>query len=316
MITILFLFTGCTYQKVKTLRLGVTPDPANELLFLAQTEGFLNSRDFSVELISFSSLADALRAFEWGLIDGMACTLSETLLAQERSKRDPDIILLTHLWQRDDLFLSSYSLEDFRSVQHKRIAIETSSVGAVLLVNLLSYLNLHIRDLTIVPTCITAIPNLFKNKLIDAAIYYPPRVDLCSESEKDHKLIHSLNIPLSIYNVIFIDHPIIKKQRSHMHKFILGWQKAADLYAMNPDYCINLMAQRKHMTTDAFRVNMKGLTILPIEQQIELLRQDGAVYKRIVYLIEAFKKIGFIDGHTRPEDMIYVDPLVGVIQPF
>ena len=72
------LVTGCGQAPQPPVRIGINFWPGYEFLYLAEKQGFFKQEGVPVELIQFSSMGDARRAFERGQVDAMAVTLIAT----------------------------------------------------------------------------------------------------------------------------------------------------------------------------------------------------------------------------------------------
>lgn len=84
---LLFVYS-CNQAPTEAIRIGISPWPGYELLYLAQEKSFFEQAGLHVQIVEFSSLGDVLRAYEQGNIDGMASTLTEAILVKYQSSRD------------------------------------------------------------------------------------------------------------------------------------------------------------------------------------------------------------------------------------
>lgn len=75
---------GCAPAPFAALRVGISPWPGFELIYLAQEQGYFREEGLEVRLLEFSSLSDTRRAYERGQVDIMACTVIEVLQAHDQ----------------------------------------------------------------------------------------------------------------------------------------------------------------------------------------------------------------------------------------
>src|SRR6184192_4236051 len=83
------VLAACSRGRPAPLRIGMSPWPGNEFLFLAEARGFFAAEGVEVRLIESTSLGDLLRAFDRGEIDGMTGTLADVLESRDRTRRAP-----------------------------------------------------------------------------------------------------------------------------------------------------------------------------------------------------------------------------------
>jgi len=83
------VLAACSRGRPVPLRLGMSPWPGNEFLFLAAAKGFFAAEGVEVRLIEATSLGDVLSAFDRAEIDGMTGTLADVLESRDRTERAP-----------------------------------------------------------------------------------------------------------------------------------------------------------------------------------------------------------------------------------
>ena len=85
---------ACGSETAPPLRIGLSPRPGYDFLYLAQEKGFFADEKLVVQLREFSSLGDVRRALERGQIDVAAGTLIELCLVPENSDCWPQVVLV------------------------------------------------------------------------------------------------------------------------------------------------------------------------------------------------------------------------------
>ena len=83
------VLAACSRGRPVPLRIGMSPWPGNEFLFLAAAKGFFAAEGVEVRLIESTSLGDVLSAFDRAEIDGMTGTLADVLESRDRTERAP-----------------------------------------------------------------------------------------------------------------------------------------------------------------------------------------------------------------------------------
>ncbi len=83
------------HRREAPLRVGVSPWPGAEALFLAQDHGLLAAAGLRVERIEYASFSDVASAFGHGDVDAMLGTAHEVVTVCARSQRRPVVVRAT-----------------------------------------------------------------------------------------------------------------------------------------------------------------------------------------------------------------------------
>ena len=105
------VLAACSRGRPAPLRIGMSPWPGNEFLFLAAAKGFFAAEGVQVQLVESGSLGDVLRAFERGEVDGIAGTLADVLEVRERTRRKPRVFMALGTSAGPDVILARRTLD-------------------------------------------------------------------------------------------------------------------------------------------------------------------------------------------------------------
>lgn len=153
------------------LRVGAHPWPGYELLYLARQREKLDGQQ--VRLIELPSASASLRALAVRSLEGAALTLDEVLVARARGI-DLTIVAVLDESNGADVVLVRPGLETAGSVRGKRIGVEVSATGALMLDAFLARQGLAPRDVQVVPVSIEAHRDAFLRRDVDALVTYDP----------------------------------------------------------------------------------------------------------------------------------------------
>ena len=188
---------------VPDLRIGLSPWPGYELLYLAQEKQLLDERDGPIRVIEHTSINDARRAYSRGQIDAFAGTLVELLLAHDQGPRTPVAFLAVDVSNGADVLIARSPIESPAGLRGKRVGVEPESLGILLLSRALERAGLGLSDVTLHWTDGAAIADAFRRSEIDAVVTYPPHALPILEAG-GRTIFSSADIPGEIVDVIMI----------------------------------------------------------------------------------------------------------------
>ncbi|HEY3189415.1 MAG TPA: hypothetical protein VGJ70_18150 [Solirubrobacteraceae bacterium] len=111
------VLAACSRGRPVPLRLGMSPWPGNEFLFLAAAKGFFAAEGVEVRLIEATSLGDVLSAFDRAEIDGMTGTLADVLESRDRTGRAPRAFMALGTSSGTDVILARGGVVTVGAVQ-------------------------------------------------------------------------------------------------------------------------------------------------------------------------------------------------------
>ncbi|MBF8224411.1 ABC transporter substrate-binding protein [Halomonas sp. 328] len=159
---------GCHGQQ--SLRLGIHPWPGYEPLYLAEAFGWLPLR---VELAESSNAGGSLAALLRGELDGAALTLDEVLQARAAGLPLTCVAVLNESVGAD-MVVARAPLASLAALAGKRLAVERSALGELVLSQLLETSGLERDQLTLIDLPPDRQPAAWRAGHIDAAITYEP----------------------------------------------------------------------------------------------------------------------------------------------
>jgi NitT/TauT family transport system substrate-binding protein len=196
---------------VEPLRLGTSIWLGYEPLHVAAAAGRLPPGLRLVELVSATQVT---RAWRNGEIDAATVTLDEALrLAAETG--DVELVVVTDISEGGDAIVGAPDVSDFEALAGRRVGVERSATGAVLLARALQLRGLPGDAVTMVPMTVNELEEAMVQGHIDAAVAYEPVVSRL-RSRGGRMLFSSQEIPGEIVDVIVVrrdvarDHPSVK----------------------------------------------------------------------------------------------------------
>lgn len=264
-------------EESSPIRIGTNPWPGYEFLHLADKKGFFKEEGVPVELVRFSALEDARRAYERGQVDGMASTLIELLQAHEHG-RQAKIILMTDFSNGSDVILARKDITDIAGLKGKKIGVEAESLSVFVIARALEQAGLSLDDVHMESMSQLNMPEALLAGEIDALHTYPPySTELMKHSEKVSKIFDSTQIPGEIVDIVSVDPDIADHRIDDMRAIRRAWDKAVAFASAHPEEANKIMAEVEGITPEDFAGALQGVKILTLPDQQSLMEHDGTL---------------------------------------
>lgn len=269
---ILLITTGLSAcsEAPKTVRIALNPWPGYEFLFLAQEKGFFKQHNLDVEIVEVASLADGLRAYTMGNIDGMTSTAIELVQAANFTNNTLNVLMVTDYSFGGDKILAKRELTTFTDLKGKTIGLEMDSLGIFVLHLALAKHKMSLSDVKLVNVEQLNGKQALLNNKIDAFVTYPPA---STELEPDHNLLFSSKeIPGDIQDLVFISSKILNENPDFKSKFVAAWDDALRFAQQNKAQAYQMMADREGISVEDFSATVEqDLIIADAAQQAQLM---------------------------------------------
>ncbi|MDQ6992898.1 MAG: ABC transporter substrate-binding protein [Mariprofundus sp.] len=286
LLTMILLFLpACHNQTVEPmLRVGTNQWPGYELFYLAKHLGKYNARE--VRLVELPSATEVMQLLRSGRIDAAALTLDEVLSAVEQGV-DIKIVLGVDFSNGADVLLTKPEISSINDLKGKKVAVEATAVGAILLNGALDSSNLKLSDLQIIPTTVNHHYHTFTSGKVDAVVTFEPvRTKLLSVGA--HQLFSSKDIPKQIVDVLVIRRDAMRSSPRAVQQLIDGYFSALSYLEKNPDDAVQLMAPRLGVSPKAMLVSYDTLEMLDRDDNNKLFAAESAEFKSLT------ERIGYI----------------------
>ena len=122
--------SACSQTPEPPLRIATNIWPGYEPLYLARSLGYYEKTP--IRLVEMTSASETIQAIRNNIIEGAALTLDEVLVLLA-DDFDLHVILVMDFSHGGDVLLAKPSIETLDELRGKKVAVETSAVGAILL---------------------------------------------------------------------------------------------------------------------------------------------------------------------------------------
>ena len=166
LVLLVFALAGCD-KPAPPLRVGANRWLGYEPLFLARDRGYYGGQP--VQLLSFLSTTEVIRAYRNGALDVAAVTADEALLLAE-TLPDQRILLVCDFSLGADVILAKPQFPSLPDLKGRRIGVETTALGAYMLARALARAGMTAHDVTVVPMPLDEHEAAFRQDLVDAVV--------------------------------------------------------------------------------------------------------------------------------------------------
>ncbi len=199
------VLNGCA-DEPPAMRVAAHVWPGYELMFLAQREGWLDTRQ--VTLIDTRSATESMQALEAGEVDAAALTLDETLVLLDRGVA-LSVVLVFNISSGADVVVGKPGVNTLAQLAGKRIGAEDTAVGALMLHKLLSAAGVSRDEVQIVSLTIDQHLAAWQADEIDVLVSYEP-VSGTLLRQGAHRLFDSSTIPDAIFDVLAVRSEVLQ----------------------------------------------------------------------------------------------------------
>lgn len=256
------------------LNLGLHPWIGYESFYLARSIGDLPSQ---VQLTETRNASESIAAIQSGVVDAACLTLDEVL--HVRGSGTPlSIIAVLDMSAGADVVMAKAAVTQWSDIAGKRIALEASAVGELMLVKLLELANVPRSEVTLIDLPPEKLPDAWRADHIDLAITYEPTASRLAALGAQ-RLFDSRRLPETIFDVLAVR----SDRRDRLHPTLQALLRAhfagiGHLRMNRPD-ALHRIASRQKISLESAQKALGGVVIPDLERN-RLLLQSGSSLQR------------------------------------
>lgn len=294
----------------RPLAVGTNIWPGYEPFYVGREVGLLSPS--TARLLEYSSTTQVLRSFTNGNIDVAALTLDEAIKLVAGGT-PAKIVLVADASFGGDVILAKPGIPDMASLRGKRVAVESTALGAYVLSRALQIHGLSAGEVTIVPAEIDEHESFYRNDLADAFVTFSPVREKLLQAGLN-EIFTSREIPGEIVDVFVVHPELLAERREALTRLLRSWMSAVRFIETHPQQAHDVMSVRLNVDPGEVPSMLEGLTIMGMEANSELLVGDEPTLRDVIRrLNRQMQEDGFIDRAVDPDSMIA--DLVGALQP-
>ncbi len=253
----LLILNSCEPIPQRALKVGTNLWPGYESLYLAQNLGLFDNK--TIKLVEMPSATEVAHAFRNEALDVAALTLDESLVLLQYVP-GLRVILVMDVSKGADVLLATPAIQSLAELKGKRIGVENTAVGAILLDGALHAANLDITDVDFRSITVDDHESAYKNGLIDALVTFEPhKSNLMALGAV--KLFDSTQIPGRIVDVLVTRQSVIDKHKEVLKIIIAAHFQAIEYIQQKTDDATLLIAPRLGVQSNEVMTQFDGITL-------------------------------------------------------
>lgn len=260
--------SACTPARTRPLTIASHVWPGYELMFLARREGWLPPAS-RLRLLEKASATASLAALASDEADGAALTLDEVL----RARADGvalHVVLVFDVSAGADMLLARPEIHGLADLAGKRIGVEQSALGALMLHKILAAAGLPESAVTLVPLRSDGHLDIWRRERLDAIVTYAPTASrLLAEGAR--RLYDSREMPDTILDVLAIKPDAATRHPDTLAALVAGHFQALRHLRHNPQDAAFRMAARMELPAGEVLDVYRGLQLPDIHANRQLL---------------------------------------------
>ncbi|AWB66018.1 hypothetical protein C2869_06005 [Saccharobesus litoralis] len=292
------LLLGCIKQQSESLSIGTNTWPGYEPLYLAQSMNYY--QDDNIKLIELASASDVLHAMRNGTLEMAALTADEAFTLIDDGL-DIKIIAIMDYSSGGDALVVNPTITSINDIRNKRIGVESTAVGAIMLDAVLSRANLVISDITVVPCTVDIHLECF-NKT-DGLITFEPALSKIV-SLGGRVIFDSSHIPQRIIDVLVVRGDILVNQRQQVKTVLRGYLQGVDYLQKDPITAHHKISQRLAINTTLLQKAFSGLTIPNAQQSVTTFKQPQTLIQNLNQLATLMQERGLLQQQINAKNII------------
>lgn len=282
------LLAGCADKPQEPLRISAVLWPGYEPLYLASKLGYLDGQP--VQLIDYLSNTDAMLAFRNHQLEAGAFTFDEVLQLLAEGV-DLQVVLVMDVSDGGDVILANPGIDSVADLKGRRVAVETSAVGAFVLARALQLHGLELDDIQAVATNAMEQEAGFAQGLVDAAVSFDPyRTRLLKQGKVE--IFNSREIPNEIVDVFVVRSSYVKQHPEVVQHVVDAWYQALEQQRLRPRETAALSVNRFGTSIDDY---IAGLQLMHFPSRAEtralLDPHDSPLLETAEHLYEVLERL-------------------------
>lgn len=296
---------ACHPIPVPPLKVGVNSWVGYDPLVLARDKGLMNEQQ--IKLIELSSSTETLRNFRNGLLDAAALTLDETLRLADEGL-DLKIVAVLDASAGGDLVVASEAVPGLADLRGKTIAVERTTVGALVLQRLLETAGLQESDVVVQHMEAGQHLEALRSQRVDVSVTYETLAGPIRDAGF-RTIFDSRQMPGDIVDVLVVRSAALDQRSEQVEHLLAGWQGGLSAMEQDPKGSAQLLSQGLSMDPKDYLAALNGLIFYSGERSRALLAegaQTPSLGKASEHLVATLMRLGLIQKEPDWGDLIWV----------
>ncbi|MFC5770321.1 ABC transporter substrate-binding protein [Thauera sinica] len=305
LVCMLLLLSGCGEPPRAVLRVGVSPWVGYDPLVLAGELGLVDAR--RVRVVEVGSSSESLRGLRNGVLEAAALTLDEALRLADEGMAIRIVALLS-LSDGADAVVARPPVATPADLRGKRIAVEDSAVGALVLARVLQAGKLERGDVSVLRVEASRQRIAAGSGNVDAVVAYEPIASLL-RADGARTIFDSRRMPGEIVGLLVVCEGVLAERGDDVVELLAGWERG--LAALRADTAGHaaLLAPGIDLTAEQYHAILGGLTFLTLGDSVASFEgRAPAIAAAGRRTAESLREMGLIHGSGDWSALLAAEP--------
>lgn len=276
------LLSACSFEHDQPFRVGSNIWAGYEPLYLARSLGEYD--DSGIKLVELANASEVIQALRNGNLEAAALTLDEVLTIVQDGY-DLKVIAVLDFSRGGDVLLARPDIGAVGELKGRRIGVENTAVGAIMLDAALQEAELMMSDVTMVALTLDEHLAAFTSGSVDAIVTFEPvRTQVMAAGGRP--LFDSTAIPDRIVDVLVVAAAAVEKNNNRIKRLLEGYFHALRYLQENPQQATTMIAQRMAVPTEAVPAMYDGIYQPSAAENRVLLGGEKASLQAVLQRLE------------------------------
>jgi NitT/TauT family transport system substrate-binding protein len=296
----LISLSGCS-QSEPQLRIASNVWPGYELLYLAKAKHYFSEPQ--IRLVEVPSATVCIKSLAAGTIEGAMLTLDEVLTARAQGL-DLKVIAVLDVSLGADVLLARPGIDTVQDLQGKKIGVEQSAVGAVMLDAALQSAGLTPADVETIYMTVNKHVDAYQQKKVDAVVSFEPvKSQLLQQGAKT--LFSSAEIPGRVIDVLAVLPSAIDNSPRAVAELVSSHFRAREYFLHNQQTAAMILAKRLQLAPNEVPASYEGLELPDLHANIDYLAgNQPKLQQSIVELARIMQDANLLSKTVSLDNMI------------
>ncbi|MEM7026710.1 MAG: ABC transporter substrate-binding protein [Pseudomonadota bacterium] len=269
LLVVCFLLSACSDRSISSpLTIGTFNWIGYQPFYIARELDLFQPS--SIKLVELNNSTDIMYELRSRQLDGATLTLDEVITLLHDGM-DLKIIFIIDISNGGDAILTKPGISSMAELTGKRIAVEYTAMGAMLLESALNYHSMSKKDLQIVPCTSDSHLNCYMDN--EAIVTFEPiKTKLINQGA--NVVFDSSQTKGRIIDVLVIRSDILQEKHMAINELLTGYNQALEFMHLDPEKTNMIIKQRTNLGSDEINLMFKGIEIPGIKGNRELFAAD------------------------------------------
>lgn len=282
------------------VRIGILVWPPYELAYLARSQQ--RDPDRHIRLVDYQTPAEMVRAYRYGLLDGIFVT-SQFILDRRLLPEDTRIVYVIDSSAGGDSLVAQPGIRHLHELEGRRVGIEAGPLGGYMLQRACEAAGLERHDIELVYVDTPDQEAAFREGRVDAVITYEPTRSLLLKHGAN-ELFSSRQIPNEILDVLLVSTETLAARERELRAFVAGLSQARDTIDAADASVLQPLAQRQGLSVAEFKEALAGMVLLGLDDNRALFSGERPLLTHLGTQIDTMLAARLISDPIDPAQVV------------